>query len=396
MSALLKKEIKLLLPSFCIALLITLSLCLAPSNPSVSSPSVIVMVFAFLLCPAVVVMMALDSFGREMSSGTFSNLLAQPVSRSRVWWTKTIVLAGALAVILSAWWLCFLVSQRHALLTSTDSNLNEIVIGIVLIPLTAFSGALWTVLLFRQVAAAFWFTVIVPAALAMIAMYFTEKYGDVASLKNNLILVLVAYSIAGFIWARRMFLRAQDTQWTGGEIAMPRWLKLPRFFVRSRTTQGRRPRLALLAKEFQLHQSQLVIAGVLVLLHLGMIAARKAGDGFKDSPMLEFLTGQFWLLWGVMPLLIGCAAVAEERKLGTLEAQHCLSARRRTQFVIKFLVVLILSAVFGVVVPVLFEGQRILPDLHFGISDQMRAFCAQTPHGMLLLMVLRIVEILSP
>ena len=39
--------------------------------------------------------MTLGSFGRELSAGTFSFLLAQPVSRSRVWWTKTLLLAAA-------------------------------------------------------------------------------------------------------------------------------------------------------------------------------------------------------------------------------------------------------------------------------------------------------------
>src|SRR5207245_2154907 len=137
-----------------------------------------------------------------------------------------------------------------------------------------------------------------------------------------------------------LFFRAQDVHWTGGTVAMPGWLKMRRGLARTELKQGLRPRAALLAKEFQLHQPHLVIAGVLAMAHLGMIVARKAGSGFPDSPVLEFLTGQFWVLWLVMPLLIGCTAVAEERKLGTLEAQLCLPARRRTQFATKFIVAL--------------------------------------------------------
>ena len=41
---------------------------------------------------------------------------------------------------------------------------------------------------------------------------------------------------------------------------MPPWLKLPQLFVRSEAKQGRPMHGALLMKEFQLHQSQLVIA----------------------------------------------------------------------------------------------------------------------------------------
>src|ERR1041384_6609780 len=211
---------------------------------------------------------------------------------------------------------------------------------------------------------AFWFTLLVPSALAMLVAYFTEKYDNVAFTVGSLIVVLAGYSIAGFFWARRLFMRAQDVHWTGGTIAMPGWLKMPRRLARNEAKQGLRPRAALFAKEFQLHLPHFVIAGVIAVAHLGMILARKAGSGFPDSRLLEFLTGQFWVLWLVMPLLIGCTAVAEERKLGTLEVQLCLPARRRTQFATKFLVALLLALFFGAVVPMLFEGKKVLPDLH--------------------------------
>jgi len=262
--------------------------------------------------------------------------------------------------------------------------------------LAIYTGGLWTVLLFRQVAAAFWFTLLVPSALAMIVAYFTEKYDDVAFTVGSLIVVLAAYSIGGFFWARRLFIRAQDVHWTGGTIGMPGWLKLPRWSARNEAKQGLRPRAALLAKEFQLHQPQFIIAGVLALVHLGMIVARKAGSGFPDSRVLEFLTGQFWALWLVMPLLIGCTAVAEERKLGTLEAQLCLPARRRTQFAIKFVVALLLSLFFGVAVPLLFEGTKILPDFHMQLSNELIQFYEGLPHGSVVLAALKFVGAINP
>ena len=125
-----------------------------------------------------------------------------------------------------------------------------------------------------------------------------------------------------------------------------------------------RPRGALWRKEIQLHQSQFVIAFVLVVLHLGVLAVRKFYD-LQNSRDLKFILEIFWGLWLVMPLLVGCAAVAEERKLGTHESQLCLPAKRRTQFGIKFLVMLGLSVLFGVVMPLLLEGTRILPGSPF-------------------------------
>ena len=101
---------------------------------------------------------------------------------------------------------------------------------------------------------------------------------------------------------------------------------------------------------------------MLALLHLGAIAARNLGTFTLNSSLKAVLDG-FWMLWLLMPLLIGCAAVAEERKIGTLEGQLCLPARRRTQFALKFLIVILLSVVLGGVVPSLLErGTNFLLD----------------------------------
>jgi hypothetical protein len=115
----------------------------------------------------------------------------------------------------------------------------------------------------------------------------------------------------------------------------------------------------LLAKEFQLHQVQFMLAGALAVLHLGVLAARKFGT-FEHTSSVKFTLEFFWVLWLFLPLLVGGAAVAEERKLGTLEAQLCLPVKRRTQFALKLGVVLLLSVLLGAVMPFLFEGTRIL------------------------------------
>ena len=92
-------------------------------------------------------------------------------------------------------------------------------------------------------------------------------------------------------------------------------------------------------------------------------STRKLGH-YQRNSRLEFVLEIFWGLWLVMPMLVGAAAVAEERKLGTLAGQFCLPVKRRTQFAVKFRVVMLLSILFGVVMPLLLEGSRILPDIH--------------------------------
>jgi len=62
----------------------------------------------------------------------------------------------------------------------------------------------------------------------------------------------------------------------------------------------------------------------------------------------------------LMPWLIGGVAVAEERKLGTMESQLCLPVTRRLQFAIKFAVVVLLGLILGGLMPCLIETVGVL------------------------------------
>ena len=384
MNPLVKKEIRLLLPSFLASLLMALTIWLVPEDFDHSSFFVqILIIFPFLFCPVMVVMMTLGSFGREFSLGTFSMLMAQPVPRARIWWTKTLLLAGAVLLVWFVWCISFIL---HDPFKQTSDDFQNTEIFTALFALAIFSGGLWTALLFRQMAAGFWFAVLTPAAvLVSIENVILADQPD-KLVERVLIATFIAYGVAGFIFARWLFSRVQDAQWTGGDVAMPEMRGLKWWGERPREPQAavnagssaalphrkRHIRAALLAKEFQLHQSQFLMAGVLVFLHLGVVATRKFGD-FRGYPDLKFVLEQFWLLWFVMPFLVGCAAVAEERKLGTLEAQLCLPAKRRTQFGLKLFVVLVLSVLLGTIMPVLLEGSRILPEYKLYIRADLVA-----------------------
>ncbi|HTD67496.1 MAG TPA: hypothetical protein VK846_13305, partial [Candidatus Limnocylindria bacterium] len=381
MSAFIRKEMRLLAPSFASALLLSLAIWLMPTEPNPTSPlSTFLAFLPFLLCPAMVVMISLNSFGREFSAGTFPSLLTQPIARSRIWWTKTLLLALALAVVAAIWLLSFLVHFRENL-TLPEWNDAPVVRTVVLSALVIFSGGLWTVLLFRQVAVAFWFTLLTPAMLLVIV---SSKFsggleeGPQPALRLALAITCLLYSVAGFFFARWLFLRAQDTQWTGGVITLPEWRGATGWFRRQRQEHRLRPRAALIFKEWRLHQSQFVLAGGLALLHLGAILARKLGGDFKNSPALEFILTHFWVLWLLMPWLIGCAAVAEERKLGTMESQQCQPTRRRTQFIIKFVSTLLISLLLGAVMPLLLEGRKVLPNFQI---DKLENYALILPEG---------------
>jgi hypothetical protein len=100
----------------------------------------------------------------------------------------------------------------------------------------------------------------------------------------------------------------------------------------------------------------LIIAAFLLVLHLAAIAVRNFGDALRGHEVWHTLVHIFWPLWLLMPVLIGCTAIAEERKLGTLEGQLCTPATHRFQFLTKIGVTVFLSMVFGALMPTVLES----------------------------------------
>ena len=114
-------------------------------------------------------------------------------------------------------------------------------------------------------------------------------------------------------------------------------------------------------------------AGLLVL-HIGVIVLRKYHHFAKDS-VGEVLTAIFWMLWLVLPAIIGSMAVAEERRLGVMEGQLCLPVSRRVQFAIKGFLTLFLGIFLGGVMPMLLE------DLAAGLGAQNPALKVEPDTG---------------
>lgn len=375
MNASAKKEIRLLLPVFLInCVLACLNLFPGQSEGAFGG---IFLALPFLFCPAMMVMLALNSFGAEVSSGTLPLLLAQPVSRLKTWQMKISLLAAALLVVDILWCLFFYLRALRLGTHDNWGNTRDTLVSAVMFGLVTYSGGLWTVLLLRQVAAAFWFTLLIPGMIVVVLTGLLA--GQSGEFEEGMIVsVLGLYSLAGLFLARWLFLRAQDLQWSGGSIVLPE-MRRSAWIKSGLARRTWRPRPALWRKEIQLHQSQFVMAFALLVLHLGVLATRHLGN-FRKNSSTEFVLETFWVLWLAMPLLVGCAAVAEERKIGTLDSQLCLPVKQRSQFTIKFLVVLALSLLFGGVMPLLLEGAKILPLApHFDSGGQPSYWISQTP-----------------
>jgi ABC-type transport system involved in multi-copper enzyme maturation permease subunit len=365
MNPLVKKEIRLLLPGFLAVLSLEI---LSPWALMDMNADMVFGLYAPMAFFLGIIVLAIDSFGREFGVNTFPLLMSQPVERRQIWWTKVITLFLASAVIFAAYFAtCEL--RLHLAIAEVNSiwhvnpklinnDFSNSMIASVAIMLIALTGGLWTSLLLRQTTAAFWVTLLTPIGLFfLIALVMSKVFHSTSDVVAYCVLYGVAgiYSLAGFWLAHRLFRRAQDTAWTGGIIDFSRW----RYFESARqarvSERRHRPVAALLKKEFQLHSVSLICAGALLVVHLAVIVMRKVHGQFAPNSLEDTVSQFYWSLWLVMPLVIGCTAVAEERRLGVMEGQFCLPATRRLQFILKFFPVIFAGLFFGALMPLLVE-----------------------------------------
>ena len=356
MNALVRKEVRLLLPSWLAAMLLAVVpvWLVRPGPPHdlvFSSPGLLV----FGGFGLGVLILSLTPFGQEFNAGTFNLLLSQPLPRRRTWLTKTGVLAAGLVSALLALSLsCGIYAWET---DSADFILPGLLMSGGLITLVACGSGLWTSLLLRQVTAAFWVALLVPLGIGVAAARLSEFYHE-ANVTAWAVAMLILYAIAGFFGGYRLFLRAQDTQWTGGTIAFPAW-RISKARASSRTSRpGQTVLRSLIGKELQLHHVSLLVAGVVFLLHLIVIVLRRLNHpGLTEINSAVYVILMGWIvLWFALPFLLGSLAVAEERKLGTLESLLCLPVDRRIQFAVKFGVALALSVLLCAVMPWLIES----------------------------------------
>lgn len=340
MSGLLRKEIRLLLPAWVTAMLLVVAPILLGRLIDDNYPTGVTNMLTVFGIAIGCVIIGLAGMGREIAARTFSLMLAQPQPRADYWRAKMQVLLVALAGLG-----LFLGLVNLQFVPRPD---RWEMAGIWFVTAcVAVTGGLWTTLLFRQIVAAFWISVLLPFALLAIA---SQVDNDRARTIVAVALLLV-YAVAGYWFAHWQFRHAQDTAWTGGEVnlsGLARWLPWRRTTT---TIQKSHPLRALVIKEFQFQQVNFLLGGLLLLVQTVMLLLQRFAN-LTEHSVLEMAVQNFWGIWMIMPLLVGCGSVAEERKLGTLESQLCLPVPRAWQFAIKVSVALVCGLLLGALVPV--------------------------------------------
>ena len=378
MNALVKKEIRLLLPGWLAVLLLEVVLPWLWYDVNVPigvMPFWYISIMPFLFFLGII-LLALDSFGREFSLGTFQSLLSQPIERRQIWRTKIMVLLFAAALIFAAYFASCELRFYHGLKipawqanpTLIESDFRNLMFGSYVALLVALAGGLWTVLLLRQSAAAFWITILAPAwLLTAIMFFFPDRFSNIDRIVETVLYSAAGlYTVLGFWLAHRLFHQAQDVAWTGGVISFSTWRYFESGSRPSGAVRRRRPVTALFRKEFQLHSVSLICACALLALHIGVFFLRILYVNSHRNSLASGVSDYFWALWLVMPLVIGCTAVAEERKLGVADGQFSLPVSRRLQFAIKFIPAMIFGTLLGGVMPMLVEAVA----AHFGAPNE--------------------------
>lgn len=318
------------------------------------SPSLMVLAVSMYLVgtPALGAM----AIGHEYAHGTLDLLLAQPIDRRRILLTKLAAIALLLALLVLVLVLTSLLLQAlHPSATTASPGRGS---GNDLPPLPTLLAPLflslcvapWMTMLGRGSIAGTVFTLTVYMGWAVLIPDLWLSSGassrEAAEPDPWLLAVLCAGSaFAGWRTFRRL-------EWAGGRSGS---LPVPSLFRRSRSEAARpsrrRPVVALLGKELHLQHTTFIVAALyvvawIVVPYLGYEAYR-----------VESLRGGLRTLFsGLLAVLTGALASAEERAMGTLTWQIVQPYSVRKQWAIKASTAFALTLLLAVALPSLLDA----------------------------------------
>ncbi len=299
-----------------------------------------------------------SAFGAEFDQRTLGALLAQPVSRSRVFWEKMAVAVTLIGLASLNFVLTVGIADGFRL-TGTDL-LSVSLVGVF----AACSGPLFS-LVSRSTLAGIVFAVTVPGLLYLglsLGLETLNRWLDpagetaLAGMSWVLAIAIPAYLLGSLAGAWRIFARLELRDDGAGGRAMTGLhpLSHPVDRLLKRVLPGGSPMSHLVRKELRLHVVPWLVAGLMVALWaLGLTLRAVAPEGEIARALADVGTFSVFagLLGSLAFIISGTAAVAEERELGTLAGQLSQPASVRRQWLIKLAVATGLAITFGVLLP---------------------------------------------
>ena len=308
------------------------------------------------------------SIGHEYGNRTLTSLLVQPLTRSRLLFSKVVVLATLLVLltVITALVLLRANGTERMLGSGTVASWWRLAI-VVLTPLLGLCVAPWLTMVFRNVTAGLVFTLAIPSALwiagqiaraASVDFDFVElAVGSPFGYEPALALMtigLLAISLVAAVHGRALFvgLEALDTPRNLLPSAVKRRPRATTAAVTSRQPGAwRSPLLLFVQKEIRLYGLVFALA---VLYAIGWIAlwfaqadTYLAGDSF----------GLYAAIYGLfITLMVGAISIAEERAIGTADTQLLQPWPFWKQWLGKLATVGLISLLAGLAVPRILEA----------------------------------------
>ncbi|HSG01442.1 MAG TPA: hypothetical protein VLA20_09935 [Vicinamibacterales bacterium] len=278
------------------------------------------------------------SIGHEYSHRTLPLLLSQPVGRPTIALTKAMSVTPLLVTVSAA-----------AMALSRDAS-GPIMIG------TAFAAALslapWLTMLSRSARGGIFFTFALGLLWVMVGIRAGEaiavrepgRWADPLGFADYFVYggFAVMFCVAGVLgWRRFQSLSALDER--SEHLALPVF-GLGRHRAKAMTSRVRHPLVALLRKELGLQMPVFMLSTVYLLAWVG-------GWFLRPSARETLLMVVTMLHGGLVPLLAGALASAEERRFGTRATQLLQPVSARVQWTVKAVVVVGLAVVLALGLP---------------------------------------------
>ncbi len=298
-----------------------------------------------------------NAFGAEFEQRTLPGLLAQPISRARLYLEKL----GVAAVLI------LLATLNLALALAPEAGFGMArggVLQVMVVALLAVASGPFFSLLGRSTLAGAVFTATVPLVMGLVSVFLLEVTHELAFPNETMPPV---WSLRWFAWATpiyllitatlgwRTFARLQVHDSGGRTTQALHPLSRPVDGLFRRLLPERHPLASLLRKELRLHVAPWLVAGIMVLLAVLVWLLRSWADpesslarSLNDVSLLAVFAG----LLGTLALVVtGAASVAEERELGTFEWQLTQPVTLARQWLVKIGVATAVALTFGILLP---------------------------------------------
>ena len=322
-----QKEFRALLPAWTVAAVSMLAASTVHSLNGLAGP-------VYVVGAAVLGAMAI---GHEYSHHTVGLLLTLPVSRPRVLLTKLGVLAAMLSGLMAVAWATIPVVRWNAPFS---------VVFLCLPPLAALSITPWLTMISRSPVAGAVFTLSLGGVLLVVGEWIgVASYGYSREVDAFRVMFLwwsmAVLSVAGAVMTWWTFSRLQAIDGRGTELDLA-----PRAGAVAHGLTRHNAGWLLMKKELRLQQLALALAGLYVLIYVTAAFSSIAPPRFEDATtILTIMYG------GLLAIVIGSMASAEERNWRTLDSQLLLPMRSSRQWLVKTAAVLGLAFVLALAVP---------------------------------------------